>query len=307
MNMIRKITIIMGLLMFCLSFNSAFVQASAYEQEFVVRPGPILAGGADRLDLRFNIGHARVTFKLSEDPNFIVKVLVTCDSEALIPVSSESFSEGTYSVVFSSGTVSEEGAASPIHDWEIQIGRYDLETSLTLDFVGVQANMDLGGMPLDALALNLKGTRTKLDFSEPTLFSVRKLGITLEGTFLTLANIGNTSFEAFQLKAAGSSVDLDFEGVYAAGDYNADFNLNGSSARISLPVTAGALVVHRPANRPIELAGGGWSKEQNSSPEGYTTDDYEDQEARLKLYMVSTAASVQIKREGTNLQYQLSY
>lgn len=306
MNMIRRITIIMGLLMFCLSFNGSFVHASAYEQEFVVRPGPILSGGANRLDLRFNISHARVTFKLSEDPNFIVKVLVRCDSEEMIPVSSEAFSEGIFSVVFSSGAMVSEGMLNPLHDWEIQIGRYDLETNLTLDFSGVQASMDLGGMPLDTLVLNLKGTRTTLDFSEPTLFSVRKFGITCEGTFLTLANIGNTNFETLQLKAVGSSMDLDFKGVYAAGDYNADFNLNGSSARISLPVTAGALVVHRPANRPVELAGGGWSKEQ-SSPEGYVTDDYEDQEARLKLVMVSTASTVHIKREGTNLQYQLSY
>lgn len=297
----------MSLLIVCLFLGGSFAHASAYEQEFVVRPGPILAGGVNRLDLRFSISHARVTFKLSEDPNFIVKVLVRCDSEEIIPVSSEAFSEDTFSVVFSSGAVSVEGMANPLHDWEIQIGRYDLETNLTLDFAGVQANMDLGGMPLDTLVLNLKGTRTKLDFTEPTLFSVRKFGITCEGTFLTLANIGNTTFEAFQLKAVGSSIDLDFEGTYAAGDYNADFNLNGSSARISLPVTAGALVVHRPANRPVELAGGGWSKEQDSSPEGYMTDDYEDQEARLKLYMVSTAAAVHIKREGTNLQYRLSY
>jgi hypothetical protein len=305
--MIRKISIFMSLLIVCFFLGGSFVRASAYEQEFVVRPGPILASGADRLDLHFNISHARVTFKLSEDPSFIVKVLVRCNSEALMPVSSEAFSEDIFSVVFSSGPISTEGMANPLHDWEIQIGRYDLETNLTLDFAGVQASMDLGGMPLDILVLNLKGTRTKLDFSEPTLFSVRKFGITCEGTFLTLANIGNTNFEAFQLNAVGSSVDLDFEGPYAAGDYNADFNLNGSSARISLPVTAGALVVHRPANRPVELAGGGWSKEQNSSPEGYTTADYEDQEARLKLVMVSTAASVQIKREGTNLQYRLSY
>ena len=307
MNMIKKITIIMGLLMFCLSFNGSFVRASAYEQEFVVRPDPILSGGANQLDLRFNISHARVTLKLSEDPGFIVKVLVKCDKEEIMPVSSEVFSEGTFSVVFSSGAVSVEGMANPLHDWEIQIGRYDLETHLTLDFAGVQASMDLGGMPLDTLVLNLKGTRTTLDFSEPTLFSVRKFGITCEGTFLTLANLGNTHFEAFQLKAVGSSMDLDFKGSYAAGDYNADFNLNGSSARISLPVTAGALVVHRPANRPVELAGGGWSKEQNSSPEGSMTDDYEDQEARFNLYMVSTAATVYIKREGTNLQYRLSY
>ncbi|MBW2707807.1 MAG: hypothetical protein JRD04_00740 [Deltaproteobacteria bacterium] len=305
--MIKKITIIMGLLMFCLSFNSSFVHASGYEQEFVVKPGPILAGGASRLDLRFNISYARVTFKLSDDPNFIVKVLVRCNSEALIPVSAESFSEGTFSAVFSSGAVSEEDMANPLHDWEIQIGRYDLETRLTLDFSGVQTSMDLGGMPLDTLVLNLKGTRTKLDFSEPTLFSVRNFSMTCEGTFLTLANIGNTNFERFQLNAAGSSIDLDFKGGYAAGDYHADFNLNGSSARINLPVTAGALVVHRPANRPVELAGGGWLKEQNSSPEGYMTDDYEDQETRIKLYMVSTATSVQIKREGTNLQYRISY
>jgi len=305
--MVRKISIIMGLWVVCLFFGSTFTQASAYEQEFVVRLDPILSGGANRLDLRFNIQHARVTVKRTEDPGFIVKVLVKYHSETLAPVSAESFSESTFRAVFSSGAAAAKDMANSIHDWEIQIGRYDLETELTLDFAGVQGNMDLGGMPLDNLVLNLKGTRTTLDFSEPTLFSLRKFGITCEGTFFTLANIGNTGFETFQLKAAGSSLDLDFKGIYAAGDYNADFSLSGSSARISLPVTAGALVVHRPANRPVELAGGGWSEERNGSPEGYMTDDYEDLESRLNLYLESSAASVHIRREGTNLQYQLSY
>ncbi len=305
--MIKKIHIIMSLLMVCLFFSGSFMHASAYEQEFVVRSEPILSGGADRLDLRFNISHARVTFKLSEDPGFIVRVLVNYDSKALTPISSESFSEGTFTADFSSGVISAQDMANPLHDWEIQIGKYDLETNLTLNFQGVQTDMNLGGMPLNTLVLNLKGTQATLDFSEPTLFSVRKLGITCEGTFFTLTNIANTNFEKFQLKAAGSSVELDFKGAYATGDYNADFNLNGSSTKISLPVTAGALVVHRPENRPVALAGGGWSKEQNSTPAGYMTDDYEDQESKLNLYISSVAASVHIKREGINVQYQLSY
>jgi hypothetical protein len=304
--MIKKIHI-MGLLMVCFFLSGSFMHASAYEQEFVVRPEPILSGGANQLNLRFNINNARVTFKLSEDPTFIVKVLVSYDSTELTPTSSESFSEGALSLDFSSGTFSAQDMANPIHDWEIQIGKYDIETNLTLDFIGVQTNMDLGGMPLDTLILNLKGAQASLDFSEPTLFSVRKLGITCEGAFFTLANTGNTNFEKFQLKAVGSSIELDFKGAYAAGDYNADFNLNGSSAKISLPVTAGGLVVHRPENRPVALAGGGWSKEQNGTPAGYMTDDYEDQETRLNLYISSVATSVHIKREGTNLQYQLSY
>ena len=297
----------MSILLVCLFFSGSFMHASAYEQEFVVRSEPILSGGANRLDLRFNISHARVTFKLSEDPGFIVRVLVNYDGGELAPISSENFSEGTFTADFSSGAISTQNMANPLHDWEIQIGKYDLDTNLTLNFTGVQTNMNLGGMPLNNLLLNLKGAQARLDFSEPTLFSVRKLGITCEGTFFTLTNIANTNFEKFQLKAAGSSVELDFNGTYAAGDYNADFNLNGSSTRISLPVTAGALVVHRPENRPVALAGGGWSKEQNSTPAGYMTDDYEDQESRLNLYILSVAASVHIKREGTNLQYQLSY
>jgi hypothetical protein len=304
--MIKKIHI-MGLLMVCLFLSGSFMYASAYEQEFVVRPEPILSGGANQLNLRFNINNARVTFKPSEDPTFIVRVLVSYDDTALTPISSESFSEGILSMDFSSGTFSEQDMANPIHDWEIQIGKYDLETNLTLDFSGVQTNMDLGGMPINTVVLNLKGAQGTLDFSEPTLFSVRKLGITCEGAFFTLQNIANTNFEKFQLKAAGSSVELDFKGVYTAGDYNADFNLKGSSAKISLPVTAGALVVHRPENRPVALAGGGWVKEQNNTPAGYMTDDYEDRESKLNLYILSVAASVHIKREGTNLQYQLSY
>jgi hypothetical protein len=305
--MVKKINIILGALVFCFCLGLGHLPVLAYDQEFVLRSEPILSSGANRLDLHFNISHAKVTFKLTEDPSFIIKVLVKYDGGAPAPLSYENLSEGTFSIDFSSGDPAEQNMANPLHDWEVQIGRYDLETRLTFDFVGVQANLDLGGMPLDALFLNLKGTQATLDFSESALLSVRKFGIACEGTFLALSNIGNTGFEAFQLKGSGSSFKLDFKGIYAAGDYNADFNLNGSSARIILPATAAASVVHRPSNRPVELTGSGWSKERGSLPDGYTTDDYEDQESRLNLVISSTAASVSIKREGTNLQYQLSY
>lgn len=305
--MVRKIAIIMGLLMVCLFSGAAYAYAAAYEQEFVVKPEPILSDGATRLDLRFNIRHGRVTVKLTENPAFIVKVRVRYNSRDLAPASSEGFSEGAFQVAFSSGVLSPKDKADPLHDWEIEIGRYDLETTLTLDFAGVQTDMDLGGMPLDTLTLNLKGTQANLDFSEPTLFSVRKVDIACEGGFFTLANIANTNFEEFRLKATGSSLDLDFKGSYAAGDYPADFSLNGCSARMTLPAKAGARVIHRPENRPVELAGGGWSKDQNNTAEGYMSDDYEERESRLNLDISSTATSVLIKRDGANMQYRLSY
>ena len=279
----------------------------AYEQEFVVRPEPILAGGAGRLDLRFSIQHAKVTFTHSDAPDFIAKILVRYDDEALAPVLSENFHDGTFTAAFSSDTSDENNMAASLHDWEIQIGTYDLETDLTLDFEGVQANMDLGGMPLSKLVMTLKGAQAKLDFSEPTLITLRNLIIACEGTFFQGARIGNTGFETFQLEAEGSSLDFNFNGSYAAGDYNGDFRLSGSSARLTLPATAGALVVHRPANRPLELTGDGWSEEAPTPSEGYKTDDYETLESRINLVLESTATSILINREGTNIQYQLSY
>ena len=302
-----KIKMMIVLLLSVLFLCGTGMGAWAYEQEFVVRPEPILAGGAGRLDLRFSIQHAKVTFTLSDDPDFIAKILVRYDDEALAPELSENFLDGTFSAAFSSGTSDEQNPAAPLHDWEIQIGRYDLETDLTLDFEGVQANMDLGGMPLNKLVMTLKGAQAKLDFSAPTLITLRNLVISCEGTFFQGAGIGNTGFETFQLDATGSSLDVDFNGSYAAGDYVGDFKLYGSSARVTLPATAGALVVHRPANRPLELTGGGWSKEAPNPHEGYKTDDYETLESRINLVLESTATSILIKREGMNLHYQLSY
>ena len=305
--MTKKVKMMIILLLSVLFLSGTDMSAWAGQQEFLVRPEPILAGGAGKLNLRFTIQHAKVTFTLSDDPDFIAKILVRYDDEALTPELSESFLDGTFSAAFSSGTSDEQNMAASLHDWEIQIGRYDLETDLTLDFEGVQANMDLGGMPLSRLVMTLKGAQAKLDFSEPTPITLRNLIISCEGTFFQGARIGNTGFETFQLEAAGSSLDVDFNGSYAAGDYNGDFKLNGSSARFTLPATAGAFVVHRPANRPLELAGGGWSKEAPNPPEGYKTDDYETLESRINLVMESTATSILIKREGMNLHYQLSY
>ncbi len=303
----KMIRIIMGLLVVCMLLGGFFARAWAGEQEFVLQPESVLASGANRLVLAFNIQHAKVTFRASEDSSFMVKVLVKYDGEAFAPAAAENFSEGAFSATFSSGVPAVREMTSTVHEWIIQIGRYDLETDLALHFTGVQATMDLGGMPLGALMLDLKGSRTELDFSEPTPFSLRKFGITCDGSFLTSINIGNTGFEAFQLRAAGSGIELDFDGTYGVGDYNAGFDFTGSSAIINLPGTVGALVVHRPANPSVELAGGGWATEQGKGPEGYMTDDYEAQQSKLNLYMASQASSVHIERGGTDLQYQISY
>ncbi len=306
MKITGKLFFIKGLLAISLLFTGV-ASAHALEQEFLLLPEPIVSGGADQLDLRFNIQHARVTFRLSEDPGFIAKVVVKYDNEDLAPVLSERFLKDTYSVEFSSGTPNDRNAATLLHDWVIDIGRYNLETALTLDFKGVQTSLDLGGMPLGTLALNLKGSQMKLDFSEPTLLVVRELAVACEGTFFRATHIGNTGFETLKLGAKGSSLDLDFKGAYAAGDYNGEFQLKGSSAVISLPATAGASVVYRPVNRSVELAGDGWPQEVIDSRDGYKTNDYEDLESRVNLYMESAASSILISREGTNLQYRLAY
>jgi hypothetical protein len=303
----KMISIIMGLLVFCLLLSGVWARARADEREFLLRPASVLASGANRLLLGFNIQHAKVTFRVSEDSSFIVKVLVKYDGEAFAPAAAENFSDGTFSATFASGAPAAKEMTSTVHEWEIEIGRYDLETDLALYFTGVQGAMDLGGMPLSALMLDLKGSRTELDFSEPTPFSLRKFGISCDGTFFTSLNIGNTGFESFQLRAMGSSIELDFDGVYGAGDYNAGFDFTGSSAIINLPGTVGALVVHRPANPSVELAGGGWATEMDKAPEGYMTDDYENRQSKLNLYMASKASSVHIERGGTDLQYQISY
>ncbi len=305
--MVKKLFIINGLLIAAFLLSVVDVSAAKYEEEFVLRPDTVFQTGVSKLDLRFTIRNARVLITQSDDPDLVVRVLVKFDGDALLPVFSEGVLEGAYSVGISSSAEAAKGAETTLHDWEIQIGRYDLETDLTLDFAGVQADMDLGGMPLSGVVMGLKGTRTRLNFSGPTPNSVTSLNIICEGTFLQGANIGQTAFEAFQLSAAGSSLDLDFAGAYAPGDYSADFKLAGCSGNINLPISAGALVVHQPANRSVDLAGGGWSQEPVDSSDAYKTEDYEEMASRINLRVASNGTTIRVRREGTNLNYQLSY
>lgn len=305
--MVKRIFIIKGLLIAALLMSVVNVSAANYEEEFVLRPDTVFQAGANKLDLRFTIRNARVFLTQSDDPDLVVRVLARFEGDALTPVFSEGVMEGAFSVGISSSAQAADGAETTLHDWEIQIGRYDLETDLTLDFAGVQADIDLGGMPLDGVVMGLKGTRTRLDFSGPTPASVTRLNIICEGTHLQGTNIGQTAFEAFHLTATGSSLDLDLNGAYAPGDYSADFKLTGCSGSINLPISAGALVVHQPADRSVELAGGGWSQEQVDASDAYKTEDYEEMSSRINLRVGTSGTSVLLRREGTNLNYQLSY
>ena len=125
--------------------------------------------GADKLELRFAIGGARVNINQSDSDEAIVNAVVTFDSEDPEPTLKIKSLGDKLFATFATGIpdLDDFDSLNTIQIWDITIGRYDVDTDLTFDAGGITGDIDFGGMPLEDCVLNLGGVDLSVDFSSP--------------------------------------------------------------------------------------------------------------------------------------------
>lgn len=308
MAMRKNIFSILGFLAGLLLLVHTVAAAPPNVEEFMLPTETVKAEGADRLNLNFSIAHARVTFIPTDDPTFLVKVQVHYENTALPFSAIEKMDDNAYYVRLESATGTGSRPSEPFDEWEVFLGKTDLPTQLAVNFTNVFAGMDLGGLALNNVALNFKGANIRLDFGSPAYFTIPQLVVSCKGTNLAFHNIGNSRFENFQLVGTASCIHLDFKGLYIAGDYNSGLSLNGSSAKVILPVETGVRLRVHTDLCPLEVTGADWQIEQHPDlPPRYRTSDYDLQESHINLDVNAPSSSVTVSREGKNPMYHLSY
>jgi len=275
------------------SASAAFTGSAILE----ITQNELLSAGATRFSLSFVIGGAQITITRTDDTQTIVRAVITYDDNDPAPTLTTTTDLDKFTANFRSGYEIEDQWPSSLQEWEITIGNYDTDTDVSMAYGGVMADADLGGLPLRNVTFALGGVNMDVDFSTPTTRQVEKIKLDCGGVLLSMANIGNTDFEKFEINGGGNIVDLNFQGAYVSGQHNVNIVVAGSEQEITFPSDAGERVEVVAIAAPVIVKGNGWEKERRLIFKTFTTDDYDIQNIIMDTDITAVGSLVIIDRE----------
>ncbi len=154
-------------------------------------------------------------------------------------------------------------------------------TSLEMDIGACDAEIDLGGIPLEHLDIDVGATSGDIDFSEPNPMRLKEINIDAGASSLDMHSIGNANFELMSFSGGAGSFDLDFRGKYK-GESTINIDIGVSSADIILP---------RGIPARVETSGSNWLSSidfhnddlEEIDDDIYESPDFQDAETRIIL------------------------
>jgi hypothetical protein len=156
-------------------------------------------------------------------------------------------SGSTLTVTMDSYTRRKSNIDTEDNKWDVTLSRR-YPTSLDFEIGACDAEIDLGGLPLKELSLEVGAASGTITFPEVNRERCRQITIEAGASSLKMIDIGNANFDEFEFSGGVGSFELDFRGKY-----------HGEST-INIDVGLGSADLILPDDVPIrvETSGGHW-------------------------------------------------
>ncbi len=106
--------------------------------------------------------------------------------------------------------------------------------SISMDMGACEALIDLGGVPVTDLSIDIGAASGVLEFSKPNPERLDEIDIDAGAASMECINLGNANFEYCKFSGGAGSFDLDFRGKYS-GESEIKIDIGLGSADIVLP------------------------------------------------------------------------
>lgn len=117
--------------------------------------------------------------------------------------------------------------------WDLTLSsRYN--TIIDIDMGACDANLDLGGLRLRGLHMDVGASSGRIDFSEPNHITMEDMDIDVGASSLDIVNLGNAHAERIDFSCGAASCELDFRGDFQ-GETTLDIDVGVGSADIVVP------------------------------------------------------------------------
>ncbi|MEW6050744.1 MAG: toast rack family protein [Candidatus Zixiibacteriota bacterium] len=176
--------------------------------------------------------------------------------------------------------------------WDLVLPRkYPLDAKFEIG--ACDAEIDLGGLSLTELKLEVGAASGTIDFSRPNPERLREMRIEAGASSLKLINLGNANFEYLKFSGGAGSFDMDFRGEYH-GESEAKIEIGLGSADIILPRGLAVRVETEDDNwfSSVDIDGGDLDK---VSDDVWETPDFENAKDRLVMRLDVGMGSVDFR------------
>ncbi|MCB2230824.1 hypothetical protein KQH82_08935 [bacterium] len=119
------------------------------------------------------------------------------------------------------------------NSWELTLTD-KLPTELHFEIGACDAEIDLGGVPLTELKMDIGAASGLVEFSKPNPERLREISIDVGASSIEFNKLGNANFEYLSVDCGAASLDVDFRGELH-GESVADFDIGMGSADIVVP------------------------------------------------------------------------
>jgi len=164
--------------------------------------------------------------------------------------------------------------------WEVTMStRYPMV--MELEMGACDAELDLGGIQLEGLKIEVGAASARLDFSAPNPVRLEEIEIEAGAASLEMEGGGNANFDFFSFEGGAGSFDLDFR-----GDYDGE-------SEITIDVGLGSADIVLPDNIPcrVEAETDGWLSSvdfhgddlDEIDDDVYESPDFDDADTRIVI------------------------
>jgi hypothetical protein len=164
----------------------------------------------------------------------------------------------------------------------------DVPLDLDLEFGAGEADIELGGISLERLALQTGASETRVSFSQPNPMVAEEVTIEAGAADLRVTGLGNTRARRFEFKGGVGATVLDFSGAWA-GQATASVEMGIGSVVLRLPRTHGVRLTRNSFLTSFEAPG------LERRGESYYSDNWNDNDNQLTIDVSAALGSIEIE------------
>ena len=169
---------------------------------------------------------------------------------------------------------------------ELALSR-DVPMDLSMDLGAVQADIDLGGIRLTRLDIEVGASRTLIDISEPNPETMSRANMDVGAAEFTVLNLGNLNARRIDIDAGVGDIELGFTG---------DWRQN---AEVSVDMGLGSLVLRFPRGLGVRLEKDTFLTSFDSEGlvkrgDAYYSLDYDDAEYQITVDIDAAFGSIRV-------------
>jgi len=119
------------------------------------------------------------------------------------------------------------------NEWDATLSnRYS--TEINFDLGACEVDIDLGGIPLTSLDIEIGAASGTIEFSKPNPERIREISIDVGASSLELEDFGNANFDYMKISSGAASIDLDMRGDYS-GESEINIDVGVGSMDVIIP------------------------------------------------------------------------